>query len=148
MMDYIECMHKRLLRSERPDLKKSDRSMDIAEAKLSDASDSFEHGIYSGAIVFSYTSMFHAARAVLFRDGYVEKSHACLAAYLRENYVKKGKLSQKYAGILKDARFERHEALYGLETKPSKVEAEELLESAKEFLEEIRRLLSDEKEGR
>jgi len=141
MMDYRDCIKMRLLRKERPDAKKAERSMEMADAKLGEAIESLEHGIYSGAVVFSYTAMFHAARAILFRDGFVEKSHACVAEYLKEVYVKGGRLSQKYVGMLKDARFERHEVLYGLEAKGSQDEAKYLVECAREFLEEVKRLL-------
>ena len=132
------------MRKDRKDPRKAKRSIEIAEARLAEAKESLEQGINSGAIVLAYTSMFHASRALLFSDGFIEKNHACLAAYIKEEYVKEGKLSQKYFRILKEARFERHEALYGLEIETPKDEVEHLIEAAAEFLEEIKRILKSE----
>jgi len=86
--------------------------------------------------------MFHAARALLFRDGFTEKSHVCLIEYLREKYVKAGRMSEALVNALDSARAERHETLYGLETRIGKKDAEYSLEKAKEFLAMIKNMLS------
>lgn len=143
-MEYQDCIKKRLLRKEKADPEKSKRSLEIAERKLAEAKESMVHGIGSAAVILSYTSIFHAARALLFRDGYVEKSHACIATYLKEAYVNEGKLGQKYLRILKETRFERHEALYGLEIEIPAAEVEHAISAAKEFLAEIRKILEDD----
>ena len=49
---------------------------------------------FSSSILASYMVMFHAARTILFFDGFREKSHACVARYLEEKYVKTGKLAR------------------------------------------------------
>lgn len=77
-MKLNECFRKRLLRKERPDSEKSERSIEVAEAKLNEAKRAFSHGLLDATIVLAYTTMFHAARAILFKDGIVEKSHVCL----------------------------------------------------------------------
>jgi uncharacterized protein (UPF0332 family) len=59
--------------------------------------------------------MFHAARALLFRDGITERSHICIILYLQENYVKPGKLEQGFVNALNSLRIERHNEFYGLE---------------------------------
>ena len=41
----------------------------------------------------SYYSMFHAAKALVLKKGYREKSHFCLIIALRELYVNKNKLN-------------------------------------------------------
>lgn len=79
-----------MLRRERPDLEKSKRSIEIAEAKLNEAEKAFSHRLFDATIILAYTTMFHAARAILFKDGIVEKSHVCLIEYLREKYVNTG----------------------------------------------------------
>ena len=127
-----------MLIEERKDTEKAKISINIAEERLSEAENSLNSGIYSGAIILAYTSMFHAARALLFRDGFVEKSHACLTAYLREKYVNSGKIEQKYLTILNNARFERHDVLYGLEAGETQEEAEYIIRNAKEFLSKIK----------
>ena len=115
--------------------------MEIAEARLSDAEQSLNEEIYSAVVVLAYTAMFHAARALLFRDGFVEKSHVCVIAYLREKYLGTGKLEQKYITILNNAGFERHEVLYGLEASETSEDAEFLLQNAEEFVDAVRKLI-------
>lgn len=61
-MRLNECFRKRLLRRERPDLEKSKRSIEVAEAKLNEAEKAFGHGLLDATVVLAYTTMFHAAR--------------------------------------------------------------------------------------
>lgn len=76
-MRLDECFKKRLLRRERPDLEKCKRSIEVAAAKLDGAQRAFKHGLPDATVVLAYTAMFHAARAILFRDGVVEKPYLC-----------------------------------------------------------------------
>ena len=85
-MNVDECLEKGLLKRSQPDLKKAMRSIEIAEHKLELAEREFEAKIYENAIISAYTSMFHAARAILFRDGFTERSHYALFVYLSERY--------------------------------------------------------------
>jgi len=140
-MKLRECFEKRLLRRERPDLEKSQRSMEVAETKLDEAEKAVSHKLFDAAIILAYTAMFHAARAILFRDGIVEKSHICLIEYLRETYVNTGKLREAAVNALDTLRIDRHETLYGLETKSNEREAEYSLEKAKEFLMTVKDLV-------
>lgn len=57
------------------DLEKSKRSLEVAASKLEEAEKAFKHELFDATIVLSYTAIFHAARAILFRDGIIEKSH-------------------------------------------------------------------------
>ena len=94
--------------------------------------------MFDAAVILSYTAMFHAARALLFLDGIIEKSHICLAEYLRAEYVRKGKLRAALVNDLDSLRIDRHETMYGPETKCGAKEAEYALRKAKEFLEALR----------
>ena len=78
--------------------------------------------------------MFHAARAILFLDGFREKSHACVARYLEEKYVKTGKLNKKWVELLDHSREIRHNDQYDLSFFSTKEEAVNALESANNFL--------------
>jgi len=142
-MKLEECFDKRLLRKERPDLERSKRSIEVAEAKLHEAKKAFVHRLFDATIILAYTAMFHAARAILFRDGIVEKSHICLIEYLREIYVNTGKLSEATVNALNTLRIDRHETLYGLEAKGSEKEAKYSLEKTKEFLATIKDLMKN-----
>lgn len=132
-MNLQECFRKRLLRRDRPDPARVRRSLEVAREKLKNARRAYEHELYDACLVLAYTSMFHAARALLFRDGIVEKSHVCLIEYLREHYARRGKLSEGLVNTLDRLRVDRHEAIYGLEASVERDQAEYGLEKSGEF---------------
>src|SRR3989344_3084996 len=83
------CFDKRLLRSINPDTEKSRKSIETAEKKLNKAVKLINVGFFDLSVLEAYTCMFHAARALLYKDGIQEKSHFCTLIYTRENYGKK-----------------------------------------------------------
>ena len=85
--------------------------------------------------------MFNSERAILFLDGYREKSHACVARYLEEQYVNKKKLEKKWVELLDHHREIRHNDQYDLSFYSSEEEAKEALESAGQFLKRMKQLL-------
>jgi uncharacterized protein (UPF0332 family) len=107
-MNLRECFERRLLRWDAPSPEASRRSIEVAESKLVEARRALGYDLIDSSVILAYTAMFHAARAILFRDGVIEKSHVCLSEYLRENYVKKGKISESYVNALDSARLDRH----------------------------------------
>lgn len=58
---------------------KAQESIDTAESWLVEAEHNSENGTFRSCILSSYLAMFHAARAILFSDGYREKSHFAVA---------------------------------------------------------------------
>ena len=140
-MNVRECFEKRLLREDRPDPRRSGRSMEVSEAKLEEAEKALRAGLPDATVILAYTAMVHAARGVLFRDGIVERSHVCLIEYLKERYVKTGRMSEALITTLDSARVDRHEALYGLETRSSEREAKHSLRRAEEFLSMVKAIL-------
>ena len=141
-MRLNECFEKRLLRKERPDPEKSRRSIEVAETKIDEAEKALWVDLTDTAVILAYTAMFHAARAVLFKDGVIEKSHVCLIEYLREKYVKTRRLSEALTNTLGRMRIDRHETLYGLETERSKKDAEYSLQKAEEFLSTVKAMIA------
>ena len=135
-----DCFKKRLLRRTKPDELKVTKALEMAEVKKERAFKLLESDFFEESIVSSYTSMFQAARALLFHDGIVEKSHACVVAYLRKHFS--SKLGQNMINWLDTYRLERHESFYGLE-KPiiDKDEAKDALEKSEKFLESVQRIL-------
>ena len=91
----------------------------------------------------SYLTMFHSARAILFMDGWREKSHACVARYLEEKYVKQGKLEKKWIELLDLNRDIRHDDQYDLSFFSTKEDAEKALKSARSFLDRMKKLLTE-----
>ena len=144
-MNLEECFQRRLLRRDRPDTAKAERSLQVSAAKLEQAERSYSHQLYDACLVLAYTSMFHAARAVLFRDGIIEKSHVCLAEYLRQEYSKKGLISEGYVNSLDRMRTDRHEAIYGLETSVTGTLADHAINQCREFIGAAKKLISNER---
>ena len=85
----LEKSIKGLLKKDKPDIKKAKKSIEIAYHKLDIAKRTFNVKIYEVSIVNAYASMFHAARALLFKDGVKEKSHYGLFIYIKEKYIDK-----------------------------------------------------------
>jgi len=77
-MRTSECFKRRLLRKTKPDKLKVMKALEMAELKRERSVELFNNDFYEESIVSSYTCMFQAARALLFKDGVIEKSHACV----------------------------------------------------------------------
>jgi uncharacterized protein (UPF0332 family) len=133
-----DCYDKGLLRKRRPDLGKCERALELAKKDLERAAKLLESEFYMESRLLSYTGMFQAARALLFKDGVFERSHACVVEYLKEFYIKKHILDISYVNWLDSLRVERHESLYGLDVIDfSKDEAEDALGKAMKFVKKI-----------
>lgn len=130
---YKDCIQKGLLRRIPPSKEKAVQSLKRAREWLRDAENALAAGAINSAIVAAYMVMFHAARSLLFRDGYREKSHACVARYLEEKYVKSGKLDKKYVALLDYSREMRHEDQYDLSFCSTKEDADKAIKSAAVF---------------
>ena len=115
--------------------------MKRAEKWLNDAERSLEHGLYDSCLISSYLAMFHAARAVLFRDGWREKSHFCIARYLEEKYARTGKLEREWIDVLDRLRETRHADQYDISYFATREDAESALRIAFEFMERMEKLL-------
>ena len=92
-------------------------------------------------MVSSYNGYFHAARAILYRDGLREKSHLCIELYL-SSYVTKGVLEPPWIAQFSRMRSARHMDLYSFTAAPSREEVESALRGAEAFLARIEALLA------
>lgn len=140
-MNEHDCFQKRLLRRTKPDLYKTKKALEMAELKKERAQDLYTNNFFEESIVASYTSMFHAARALLFHDGIIEKSHACVVTYLKEHYSTE--LGQDRISWLDTYRLERHTSFYGLEKSTmDEHEATDALNKSDKFLKSIQQILT------
>jgi uncharacterized protein (UPF0332 family) len=141
-MTLKDCYDRGLLRKRRPDKAKCLRAMELAHLDLERAGKLLRSEFFMESQLLSYTAMFQAARALLFRDGVFERSHACVAEYLREKYVKPHILEINFVNWLDDLRVVRHESLYGLDiVEDSSCEAEDSYDKASRFIEKVDMLL-------
>ena len=133
-MNLEECFRQGLLKRIAPDVENAKKSISESMRNISDAERNLKIGCHNVVVMLSYAAMFHAARGLLFRDGIKERSHACIPVYIRAKYPR----LEKFANILDSYRMLRHRTLYGLEVLIDRLEAEEALKAAKEFVEGIR----------
>mgnify|MGYP001607096388 FL=1 len=134
-----DCFRLRILRKIKPDKEKAKKSLEIAEKSLGEAERAVAYKIYEFVILKAYMAMFHASRALLYKDGIQEKSHYAIYVYLKETHSKE--IPINVLNLLNIHRTERHEALYGLEYNPNKEDAITALEDSRIFLDHIKRLL-------
>ena len=86
---------------------------------------------FKWAIIQSYYSMFHAARALIYSRGYRERSHRCLIIALRSLFVPDGLLNAKLVESLLFAKTLRENADYYGEF--SEDAASQLIQDARDF---------------
>jgi len=133
--DLIE---KREIRKVNLDEEKVLKSLKIADVKLEESKRLFSAGFLETAFLTLYTSMFHAARSLLYKDGYQEKSHFSVYIYLQERYSEL--IPRSLLASFNEFKNTRHEILYGFEGDYSKEEVEHAILEAEEFLEEVKGL--------
>jgi len=146
-MDFEECVRKGYLRRIEPQPELGRLSLAKAKSFLESARKNLNMGIYDGALVMAYLAFFHAARALLFKDGWREKSHTCIPAYLREFYVKPGILEVRWARYLDYVRNLRHQTQYDVGFSPEPEEVEAIIPKAEAFIEVVENILGGEADG-
>jgi uncharacterized protein (UPF0332 family) len=105
-----ECIEKGLIRKTLPSPEQARGSLSKAKVLLQEAKAAFSAKNYNSTVMVAYAALFTAARAVLFRDGFRERSHACVARYLEEKYS--DKLPPNSISFLDYYRETRHEVQY------------------------------------
>ena len=112
--DIDRCIKLGLLKRIPPSKEKAEGSMKNAENWLREAKNNLQNLTFRSCILTSYLAMFHAARAILFIDGFREKSHFAVARYLEDKYVKTKLLEREWVDILDFYRETRHEDQYSI----------------------------------
>lgn len=110
-MNLRDCLEKGYLKQSNPDKELSDKELNEAKYDLEKAKSAFNEEDYKWSIVKSYYSMFHAAKSVLFKLGYIEKRHISVLIVLEE-LNKQGKLESKFVTYFKSAMTAREDADY------------------------------------
>ena len=139
---YKDCIEKGLLRKIPASNDKAKQSIKKADKWLEEARKTLNGKAFDSSVLASYMVMFHSARAILFHDGYREKSHAYVARYLEERYVKTGNLEKKWIELLDHHREIRHVDQYDLSFFSTDEEAKKAIESSLKFLERMKSLLN------
>jgi uncharacterized protein (UPF0332 family) len=128
------------LQTVEPSRQKAGASLELARAYLTEARQSIGIGNNRLAMNGVYFAWFHAARAVLFRDGIREKSHYRLEQYLK-TYAADGSLDTKWIVLFGRMRRKREESQYSLSPPPLREEIEGVLDLTQQFIEEMSRIV-------
>jgi len=139
MIDFGECVSQGLLRKIPPSGRQAQEQLKKAEVLLAEARLALANGSPNTALIGAYSAMLDAARAVLFRDGWREKSHACVAKYLEAKYSRE--LGQDAIGLFDEYRDKRHKTMYSGDYYPDMGEARRVVQFAGEFLKAAGKLL-------
>ena len=141
-MKRSECEEKGLLKRQQPSIAMADASIERARERLGRAKKLLHANFEEESLTLVYSAMFHAGRALLFKDGWKERSHYCLWVYVKETY---GNLLSPGIVMEWDAlRQERHEIFYQVSsTPPSKNTVKELIKVADTLIGETAVLLKE-----
>ena len=114
-------------------------SLKLAERFLERAKGNLKIGYFDTAFILAYMSMFHSARALLFKNGFMDRTHYGMIEALKEIYKKEVEIHQ-HLEILDSYRIARHGIQYSGDL-CSKTDAEESIEDATRFLQVVKEIL-------
>ncbi|MCK4352151.1 HEPN domain-containing protein [candidate division WOR-3 bacterium] len=137
--EFTDCLRKGKIRPFPRGRELMQKELDFADSDLDEAKRSFENKRYKWSTIQSYYAMFHTARALLYLEGYRERSHHCLIVALRTLYVSKKLLSSLFIEALQLGKRLREDADYYGEF--SADGANKMLTSAIEFLNETKKII-------
>jgi len=118
-------------------------SMAIAERFLEKAKGNQKIEFFDIAFSLAYQSMFHVARALLFKNNLKERSHGALITALKELYSREPKVIE-ILEIMDSYRRIRHGIQYS-GTGCLKEDAEEAIKDAEKFIEAADNILTKQK---
>jgi len=139
MNDFERCIKERHLLKIKASSDMIQKEISSAEYDLERSKESMKNKDYKWASVQAYYSMFHAAKALVLKKGYREKSHYCLIVAIKELYVKDKTMSEEFADTLELCLHLRHDADYGLIY--DQESAETAIRYAQQFLSKTKQLL-------
>lgn len=115
--------------------------LDKAAKKLAAAQNLLESEFYEDSISRSYYAMYHAAKFLLEHKDITVSTHSGLIRMVGKEFVKPGRIKKSLGKALSMAEEDREMADYDIEAKFTKIEAEERLEDAKQFVEKAKELV-------
>lgn len=141
MLKFTDCVKEGLLRRVPRSEEKAEESIKTAKRWLEEAEKDRHAEAFNSSVLSAYLAFFHAARSLLFLEGYREKSHYCIARFLEEKYVAPGLLEKKWVNLLDHYREIRHDNQYSVNFFTVEKEATSALRLAQEFVKEMEKLL-------
>lgn len=116
-----------------------EKELRIAEEDLVDGKFGLLHGKFKWSLIQGYYSMFHTCRALLYSQGYRERSHHCLYIAINALFAEEEKIEGEFVENFKNAMLLRENADYRANFTESN--AALVIEKAGGFLKAAKRLL-------
>lgn len=142
MAEADDCFEKGLLKKITPNKNLAFQDIKQAEFFLDEALDLIKIKKKEMTAIALYNSVFHAARALLYRDGVKEKSHYCLQKYLEEKYEKQKLLASEDVSLFDVLRGIRQEVQYNVTRVKFEEDFGELYDKTEQFIEKVKKILS------
>ncbi|MFA4855080.1 MAG: HEPN domain-containing protein [archaeon] len=142
MTEVDDCFEKGLLKKITPSKNLAFQDIKQAEFFLDEAFDLIKIKKREMTAIALYNSVFHAARALLYRDGVKEKSHYCLQKYLEEKYEKQKLLDAENVSLFDVLRGIRQEVQYNVTRVKFEEDLDELYDRTEQFIEKVKKILS------
>ena len=137
--EFKQCLENKKLASFARGKKLVKKELSVARSDLADAKAGYENGRHKWSTIQGYYAMFHASRALVYSQGYREKSHYCLAVALRALFVDEGKMDAQLVRDFLNAMNLREAADYEAEFSQSGAKA--VIASAGKFIEKATAIL-------
>lgn len=131
-MSLDECFEKGMLKRSQCGNEEIAGSLNLARNFLEKARGNLSLKYFDITLLLAYNSMFHSARALLFKKGMRERSHFCMIAFLKQEFRSDAEVV-KSINILDSYRIARHGVQYGGHA-CSELDANEAIADAEEFL--------------
>ena len=138
MIDFNDCIAKGLLGKIPASREKALQSIEKAKELLEEAKANIEEERINSTVIVAYLALFHAARALLFKDGYREKSHECVIRYIEEKYPE---IKAEQIEALEKYKAERTHTQYDISYSPSESEAEKMIKFTEKFIQTIEEII-------
>lgn len=116
--------------------------LENAKEKLKAAIALLEDSDYKDSVSRSYYAIFSAARALLATKQIDSAKHSGVIALFNQHFVKTGVIPKETGKLISKAKLYREQADYGDFIVVTREEAETQIKLAKEFIEEIERVLT------
>ena len=135
-MNIKELLEKDLIRKQTVDQEEIRGSVIISERFLERAEGNLEMEFFDISFLLAYTAMFHAARALLFKAGYKERSHFGMIAALKYVYNKDPEMLD-WLNTLDTYRLARHSVQYSGELS-NELDAVQSIKDARRFIRTVK----------
>jgi len=139
LIDLEECIERGLLRKITASREKALQCLSKSTELMEEAKACLASGQLNSTVLTGYTALLNAERAILFRDGWRERSHECTIKYLEAKYRKE--ISADTVALLGRYKTSRHDTQYDVTYTPDKAEAASLLEFTGRFIETARTII-------